>query len=227
MEFFLNERFANLDSKLRRGFHITSTNLDEHNYIVENLEGLETFYSHYGAELVKTADSVFYLRNKENALMGRETLTPLEMTVGRILCYVKINLHSYDNLMSGWVPFDVIINEMKQLVPTEKLSQIYKHKDALTDQELQKFIERIKRVLRKFKKLNFVALKGNDYMYVQTTDAIYRFANDQRGVDSNDELCRMLAHEGEISRLDEDVDDYQEEKAVNEEQLDLIGSGNE
>ena len=221
--------FAVVDTKLRGGCHIIPSDQVNWSFISDNSEELSSFYSNYRADLVLTPEQVFYLRPKANALLGRTTLTSLEMLVGRLLCYMYLNLHNFDKTLSGWMQFDVFVSEFKSVVTNEKLSEVYKSKDAFTDTELGRLIERLKTVIRRFKRWGFVQVSESDGFALNITPAILRFAADAAGQDDVKEIQRLLLKEGEICNLDAEVADYvqTDEEDATEEQLDLLGEGNE
>jgi len=228
MMLYQEELFPIMDTKLRAGYHVTEGDGDLSSFISENFEQISAFYGSYKVELVRSQDQVFYLRARESSLMGRTTLSALDMLIGRVLCYIKINLHNYDMNVSGWLSFDVVMGEIKSIVPADKLGEIYKSKDTLTDQELVKFIDKVKTTIRRLKKLNFLSLKESDEMFIKVNNAIYRFSSDVRGVDNSDEIYQMIVSEGEMSSLSDGVEEYQSENSEQktEEQLDFI-SGEE
>lgn len=221
------DKFARIDTLLRSGYHITTRDLEEFNYISHISDELKEFYSLYGVELVKTSESVYYLRTQDRSLMNRRTLDEFEMTIGRLLCYMQMNLHAYTDILDGWISFESIVDEMNNLIPSEKLARIYKRKDGLTDQELISLVKKIRSKLQFFKSINMVQLKGGENLFVRPTDSIFRFASDKRGQDENDEIYAMLSSEGEYASLGEGVDDYtideKEDREKREEQLDMLG----
>ena len=222
-----DERFARVDTMLRSGYHISSQNIDELNYMNEICDSLREFYSLYGVELVKTPESVYYLRTQDRSLMSRRTLDELEMTIGRVLCYMRFNLHNYKDILDSWIPFEEFIKEINSLIPQEKIARMYKGKQVLTDQEMMSFVKKVRSKLRLFKEFNFVQLRGGDNLFIRPGDSIFRFASDMRGADEKDELYQMLSAEGEVSTLT-DVESYSEENDTEEEQLDFLeGNNNE
>jgi chromosome partition protein MukE len=231
MTLFKEELFPIMDTKLRAGYHVTEDDGELSSFMSENFDGVSEFYNSYKVELVRTQDHVFYLRARDGSLMGRTTLSSVDMLVGRVLCYIKINLHNYDMNVSGWLSFDVIMGEIKVLVPVDKMAEIYKAKDSLTDQELFKFVDKVKTSIRRLRRLNFLMLKDSGQMFVKINSAIYRFSSDVRGVDDSDEIYQMIVSEGEMNSLSEGVGEYQEDKisescdVTGEVQLDFIQKG--
>lgn len=231
MSIFQSPFFPQVDTKLRAGYHISEDDIELTSFVSEHLDELREFYSNYAVDLVRTSEHVFYLRAKDNSMMGRVTLSALDMLVGRLLCYMKMHLHDYDRGMTGWFPFESLIAEFRALVPSDVVAAIYKSRENLTDQELNKLVDKIKTTLRRLKKLNFVSLKEGAELYVKVNNGIFRFSADVRSGDEGEGLLRLIREEGEMDLLDADVEDYQvddkQDLGPSEDQLDFLAENNQ
>ena len=63
-----NPLFPKLDTALRSGKHISADDLDQHSYLLDYHDELESFYSRYQVELIKAPEGFFYLRPRSTTL---------------------------------------------------------------------------------------------------------------------------------------------------------------
>jgi len=197
-----NPLFPKLDTALRSGRHISADDLDNHSFLLEYHDELESFYARYQAELIKAPESFFYLRPRPSSDIGTSVLSELDMLVGKVLCYLYL---SPDRLANEGV-FSVadLQEELLNLADEQQLLRMVNQRSGGTDLDKRKLLERIRTSLRRLRRLGMVISLGQSERF-RVNEAVFRFGADVRGDEDPREVQLRMIREGEAILHDDEL----------------------
>ncbi len=197
-----NPLFPKLDTALRSGRHISADDLDNHSFLLEYHDELESFYARYQAELIKAPESFFYLRPRPSSDIGTSVLSELDMLVGKVLCYLYL---SPDRLANEGV-FSVadLQEELLNLADEQQLLRMVNQRSGGTDLDKRKLLERMRTSLRRLRRLGMVVSLGQSERF-RVNEAVFRFGADVRGDEDPREVQLRMIREGEAILHDDEL----------------------
>lgn len=165
---FTTSQFAEIDTALRRGRHISRGDIGAYEFITQNFDDFESFYAAYGARLIQHPDGFFFLLAK-GGLMPTRVLHRSAMHLGMFIAFKRRDpdLTRSDGLMS----IAGLIQDLETSVPAETLTQVYapKQKASLEGERIH---AEVMRALKVLSDLDFIEING-DHLFAH--DAINRF----------------------------------------------------
>ncbi|CDL87406.1 chromosome partition protein MukE [Xenorhabdus cabanillasii] len=195
-----NTLFPELDSQLRSGRHIGMDNLDNHAFLMDFQEELETFYSRYNVELIRAPEGFFYLRPRSNTLISRSVLSELDMMVGKILCYLYLSPERLSN--QGIFTYQELYEELLSLADENKLMKLVNQRSTGSDLDKQKLQEKVRTSLNRLRRLGMVYFLQNDSNKFTITEAVFRFGADVRSGDDPREAQLRMIRDGEAMSVE-------------------------
>jgi chromosome condensin MukBEF MukE localization factor len=165
-----HQLFPKLDTALRRGIHITSSDYVSHEFLARNFVELATFYGRYDASLIDHPDGFFFLRTDGSVIPNRSLSKPC-MHLGQLLAYLA--RESAIARTRGILQLDELYQTMSTMCAAELLAQIYvpNAKNSVSPQQIK---NEILRCLKVFAQLNMITFeRGREA--IQLTEAIGRF----------------------------------------------------
>lgn len=166
---FTTPQFAEIDTALRRGRHISRDTIGTYEFITQNYDDFESFYSAYGVRLIQHPDGFFFLLAK-GGLMPTRLLPRSAMHLGMFIAFKRRDpdLTRSDGRMS----IAGLIQDLETSVPAETLVQVYapKQKASLEGERIHTEVMRALRVLAE---LDFIEISGDQLI---AHEAINRFA---------------------------------------------------
>ncbi|WP_340611044.1 chromosome partition protein MukE [Xenorhabdus bharatensis] len=190
-----NTLFPELDSQLRSGRHIGMDDLDNHAFLMDFQEELETFYSRYNVELIRAPEGFFYLRPRSNTLISRSVLSELDMMVGKILCYLYLSPERLSN--QGIFTFQELHEELLSLADENRLMKLVNQRSTGSDLDKQKLQEKVRTSLNRLRRLGMAYFLQNDSNKFMITEAVFRFGADVRSGDDPREAQLRMIRDGE------------------------------
>ncbi|MCC8365947.1 MULTISPECIES: chromosome partition protein MukE [unclassified Xenorhabdus] len=207
-----NTLFPELDSQLRSGRHIGMDDLDNHAFLMDFQEELETFYSRYNVELIRAPEGFFYLRPRSNTLISRSVLSELDMMVGKILCYLYLSPERLSN--QGIFTFQELHEELLSLADENRLMKLVNQRSTGSDLDKQKLQEKVRTSLNRLRRLGMAYFLQNDSNKFMITEAVFRFGADVRSGDDPREAQLRMIRDGEAmpveSSLSQEGNEHEE-----------------
>ncbi|PHM37912.1 chromosome partition protein MukE [Xenorhabdus innexi] len=207
-----NTLFPELDSQLRSGRHIGMDDLDNHAFLMDFQEELETFYSRYNVELIRAPEGFFYLRPRSNTLISRSVLSELDMMVGKILCYLYLSPERLSN--QGIFTFQELHEELLSLADENRLMKLVNQRSTGSDLDKQKLQEKVRTSLNRLRRLGMAYFLQNDSNKFMITEAVFRFGADVRSGDDPREAQLRMIRDGEAmpveSSLSQESNEHEE-----------------
>lgn len=166
---FTTPQFAEIDTALRRGRHISRNDIGTYEFITQNFDDFESFYSAYGVRLIQHPDGFFFLLAK-GSLMPTRILPRSAMHLGMFIAFKRRDpdLTRSDGRMS----IAGLIQDLETSVPADTLAQVYapKQKASLEGERIHTEVMRALKVLAE---LDFIETNGDQLI---AHEAINRFA---------------------------------------------------
>ncbi|CDH22748.1 chromosome partition protein MukE [Xenorhabdus bovienii] len=213
-----NTLFPELDSQLRSGRHIGVDDLDNHAFLMDFQEELETFYARYNVELIRAPEGFFYLRPRSTTLIPRSVLSEMDMMVGKILCYLYLSPERLSN--QGIFTFQELYDELLSLADESKLMKLVNQRSTGSDLDKQKLQEKARTSLNRLRRLGMAYFLQNDSNKFTITETVFRFGADVRsGDDPREAQLRMIRDgeampvEGNLSQEDNEHEEVSEHSA--------------
>ncbi|CDG97950.1 chromosome partition protein MukE [Xenorhabdus bovienii] len=190
-----NTLFPELDSQLRSGRHIGMDDLDNHAFLMDFQEELETFYARYNVELIRAPEGFFYLRPRSTTLIPRSVLSEMDMMVGKILCYLYLSPERLSN--QGIFTFQELYDELLSLADESKLMKLVNQRSTGSDLDKQKLQEKARTSLNRLRRLGMAYFLQNDSNKFTITETVFRFGADVRSGDDPREAQLRMIRDGE------------------------------
>ena len=204
--------FAEIDTELRQGRHVSSHETERYGFLRDAQEHLEGFYRQYDCELRRAADGFFYLVPNGDRL-GRRRLSGAEMLVGQALALLYLDPQTVRS--RGVIASAQVVQRLETLVGRDRLvAELFprrKHRDERVAQDTVR--KEIGNALRALAGLGFVNVV--EAGQVRLCPALLRFADPVRGLEDRSEALARLIAEGEVQSDDTDgtPDEVEEEEA--------------
>lgn len=218
-----NPLFPKLDTWLRSGRHISADDLDNHSFLMEFHDELESFYGRYHVELIKAPEGFFYLRPRASSEIGTSVLSELDMLVGKVLCYLFLSPDRLAN--EGMFTLTDLQEELMTLADERQLLRMVNQRSGGSDLDKRKLLEKMRTSLRRLKRLGMVVQVGNGDKF-RINESVFRFGADVRSDEDPREVQLRMIREGEAILHDDELptsehllDDSEDE--LEEEQLGL------
>ncbi len=189
-----NPLFPKLDNALRSGRHISADDLDNHSFLLEFHDELDSFYGRYQAELIKAPESFFYLRPRPSSELGTSVLAELDMLVGKVLCYLYLSPERLAN--EGVFSITDLQEELLNLADERQLLRMVTQRSGGSDLDKRKLLERMRTSLRRLQRLGMVAPLGQGERF-RVNEAVFRFGADVRGDEDPKAVLLRMIREGE------------------------------
>lgn len=196
-----NALFPALDSLLRSGRHIGVEELDNHAFLMDFQEELESFYRRYNVELVRAPEGFFYLRPRSTTLIPRSVLSELDMMVGKILCYLYLSPERLAH--EGIFTQQELYDELLGLADENKLLKLVNQRSTGSDLDRQKLQEKVRTSLNRLRRLGMVWFMGNDASKFRITESVFRFGADVRSGDDAREAQLRMIRDGEAMPIEQ------------------------
>ncbi len=211
-----NTLFPALDSQLRSGRHVGVEELDNHAFLMDFQEELESFYRRYNVELVRAPEGFFYLRPRSTTLIPRSVLSELDMMVGKILCYLYLSPERLAH--EGIFTQQELYDELLSLADETKLLKLANQRSTGSDFDRQKLQEKVRSSLNRLRRLGMVWFMGNDAAKFRIAEAIFRFGADVRSGDDPREAQLRMIRDGEAMPIEQalSLSDFQDDNDGNE-----------
>lgn len=195
-----NSLFPALDSQLRSGRHIGIDELDNHAFLMDFQDELESFYTRYSVELIRAPEGFFYLRPRSTTLIPRSVLSELDMMVGKILCYLYLSPErlAHEGIFSQQELYD----ELLSLADESKLLKFVNQRSTGSDLDRQKLQEKVRTSLNRLRRLGMIYFMGNDSTKFRITEAVFRFGADVRSGDDVRESQLRMIRDGEAMQVE-------------------------
>lgn len=190
-----NPLFPALDSQLRGGRHISIEELDNHAFLMDFQEELESFYGRYNVELIRAPEGFFYLRPRSTTLIARSVLSELDMMVGKILCYLYLSPERLAH--EGIFSQEELYDELLSLADENKLLKFVNQRSTGSDLDRQKLQEKVRTSLNRLRRLGMLYFVGHDSSKFRLTEAVFRFGADVRSGDDIRAAQLRMIREGE------------------------------
>jgi chromosome partition protein MukE len=186
MLIYMQPHFAEVDTALRTGFHVTANNFAEYEFIAQNFDALSGFYRSYHSTLTEHPDGFFYLQTDDNSTIPSRTLPRPCMHLGQLLALMARDPSITKT--KGVVTTDHLFKTLGAMFSTTILGKIYAPhaKGMSTEEKIQK---EIRRALRTLAQLNFIVLDKNEASLSMTV-AINRFVEIARHDNEPSEAAR-------------------------------------
>lgn len=168
MSVLFTRQFAQADTALRQGKHISRQEYKDYEFVSHNFDEMERFYLTYQCRLVQHPDGFFYLLPRGD-LMPVKTLPAAAMHLGQ---FIALKCRDPDiTRTDGRINTAALINDLETTIPAETLSRVYgrKQKEVLSGERIH---EEVRRALRLLGELRFVRIEGEE---IVPTEAIARF----------------------------------------------------
>lgn len=192
MSIFFKPLFAQVDTALRRGSHITLGDYAAHEFVAQNFDAMQEFYETYQCSLVEHPDGFFFLMTEDSIIPSRVLPKPC-VHIGQLLA-----LMARDPAITktrGVVSIDNIFQTLSTMFSPDLLNKIYapKTREIGTDKQIKKEVQK---ALRTLSQLNFILLE-NGGEAIRMTEAINRFVDVAR---HNNEPSNIIQRDLEIKR---------------------------
>ncbi|PWC09296.1 chromosome partition protein MukE [Brenneria roseae subsp. americana] len=195
-----NLLFPALDSQLRAGRHIGIEELENHAFLMDFQEELESFYSRYNVELIRAPEGFFYLRPRSTTLIPRSVLSELDMMVGKILCYLYLSPERLAH--EGIFSQQELYEELLSLADENKLLRLVNQRSTGSDLDRQKLQEKVRTSLNRLRRLGMIYFMGSDNSKFRITESVFRFGADVRSGDDAREAQLRMIRDGEAMPVD-------------------------
>lgn len=181
---FTTEQFAQIDTALRRGRHISSSEIGHYSFITQNFDDFDSFYAAYGARLVKHPDGFFFLLAK-GSMMPTRILSPSAMHLGMFIAFKRRDPEI--TLTDGRMSIVGLIQDLETSVPAETLTKVYapKQKASLEGERIH---TEVMRALKLLAELDFIEISGDQ---LTANDAINRFAELAKHSNAPSEVAKI------------------------------------
>ena len=208
---FLDSKFPQIDVALRRGGHITRTDVVAYETLCQHFAELRQFYLGYGCLLVQHPNDFFFLVPSEGVIRSRE-LSKACMHVGIFLAAKARDpeiTRTAGKISAAW-----LMQAIKASVPRETLQQIYapKQREASIDVRIA---EEIEKALDTLARLNFIERQDD---VIRVTDAIHRFGDLARHQNAPDSPARLLLETERGVAFEETREPQEEENGGDEDE---------
>lgn len=204
MEVIASRFFPEVDTRLRRGYHLSSDDgKGWFAFVQESYQSLHELYRRYGMNLVVVRDGYAYLDN-QGAIYGRRTLTLPEMLVGQALTIVRLTPSALRS--SGRYHVESLYSAVAQLTGQQGLSRLlhYKSRPKTPEELIRKVQEAIRNSLGELDRLGFVAFDNASDEF-ETFRCSDRFVESFGNPELDPEACiDQLIEEGHAAYLDAD-----------------------
>lgn len=183
MIFFAKE-FAEIDTALRLGKHLSRRDYGTHEFITRHFDDLERFYAGYGCRLVQHPDGFFFLLARGGMMPTRR----LPRSVMHLGMFIALKTRDPELTRSdGRMSVDGLIRDLETSIPADTLSKVYapKQKEVLTGSRVH---EEIMRAMRTLAELGFIDMLGEQ---IHALEAIQRFAELARHNNTPDQTARI------------------------------------
>ena len=165
---YTTQNFAEIDVALRRGKHISRSDITSYEFVTQNFDAFEEFYAAYGVRLIQHPDGFFFLLAR-GSMMPTRVLRQSAMHLGMFIALKKQDpeLTRTDGQMS----ISGLIQDLETSVPAETLAKIYapKQKASLEGERIHSEVIRTLKVLQE---LDFIEMQGDT---LTPLDAVNRF----------------------------------------------------
>ncbi len=193
-----NPLFPAVDSQLRSGRHISLDQLDNHAFLMDFQDELDTFYRRYNVELIRAPEGFFYLRPKATTLIARSVLTELEMLVGKVLCYLYLSPERL--AQQGIFSTQEVYDELLNLADENKLLKAVNQRSSGSDLDKQKLAEKVRAALNRLRRLGMIHTVGEQNSGKFTiSESVFRFGAEVRSGDDPREAQLRLIRDGEAA----------------------------
>jgi chromosome partition protein MukE len=181
---FTTPQFAEIDTALRRGKHISRSEIGTYEFITQNFDDFESFYAAYGTRLIQHPDGFFFLLAK-GGLMPTRILSRSAMHLGMFIAFKRRDpdLTRSDGRMS----ISGLVQDLETSVPAETLTKVYapKQKASLEGERIH---SEVMRALKVLENLDFIETSGDQ---LTTNEAINRFAELAKHSNAPTETAKM------------------------------------
>lgn len=181
---FTTTQFAEVDTALRRGKHISRNDIGTYEFVTQNFDDFESFYAAYGARLIQHPDGFFFLLAR-GALIPTRLLPQSAMHLGMFIAFKRRDpdLTRSDGRMS----IAGLLQDLETSVPADTLTQVYapKQKASLEGERIH---AEVMKALKLLAELDFVEIDGDQLI---AHESINRFA----------ELAKHSNAPGETAKL--------------------------
>lgn len=181
---YTTRQFAEIDTALRRGKHISRSEIGTYEFITQNFDEFESYYLAYEVRLVQHPDGFFFLLAK-GGLMPTRILGRSAMHLGMFIAFKRRDpdLTRYDGRMS----ISGLLKDLETSVPAETLAQVYapKQKASLEGERIHTEVLRALKVLAD---LDFIEISGDQLI---ANEAINRFAELAKHSNAPTETAKM------------------------------------
>jgi chromosome partition protein MukE len=181
---YTTTQFAEIDTALRRGRHISRGDIGTYEFITQNFDDFESFYAAYGARLIQHPDGFFFLLAK-GSMMPTRILPRSGMHLGMFIAFKR---RDPDVTRSdGRMSIAGLIHDLETSVPAETLAQVYapKQKASLEGERIHSEVMRAFKLLAE---LDFIEING-DQLIVH--EAINRFAELAKNSNTPSETAKL------------------------------------
>lgn len=181
---FYTREFAEIDTALRRGKHLSRSDYATHEYVSQHFEDMERFYASYGCRLIQHPDGFFFLLTR-GGLMPVRTLPRSVMHLGM---FIALKVRDPELTRSdGRMSVAGLILDLETSISVETITKVYapKQKEVLSGARVH---EEIMRVLRTLDELGFVEMMGDQLI---AREAIQRFAEMARHNNAPTETAKL------------------------------------
>lgn len=170
MDILNKPRFAEIDTALRIGTHVSSGDYGAYEFVAQNFDELSELYSKYGATLVAHPDGFYFLNTVDSVIPSR--VLPKSCThLGKLLAYLAREPETIKT--GGTITFERVLQTMSTMFSPELVRRIYTWNGNGADKHV---IKEIERALRLLANLGFVQLEGG-LSKITFTPAIGRFVD--------------------------------------------------
>lgn len=165
---FYTRQFAQVDTDLRHGRHLSRQDFQTYEFITQNYDDLARFYGTYHSRLVQHPDGFFFLLPRGDLIPSR-ALPGSAMHLGQ---FIALKCRDPDlTRTDGRISVAGLLADLETTIPVETLSRVYgrKQKEVLSGERIN---EEIRRALRLLDDLQFIRVEGGD---IVPLEAITRF----------------------------------------------------
>lgn len=181
---FTTTQFAEIDSALRRGRHISRSDIGTYEFITQNFDDFESFYAAYGVRLIQHPDGFFFLLAKGSLMLTR-ILPRSAMHLGMFIAFKRRDpdLTRSDGRMS----IAGLIQDLETSVPADTLAQVYapKQKASLEGGRIH---TEVMRTLKLLAELDFIETSGDQLI---AHEAINRFTELAKHANAPTEAAKL------------------------------------
>lgn len=200
--------FPEVDLALRRGRHIDMNDAEWFAFLSDAQLLLETFYSRYDCELIRSRDGYFYLLPTGDKL-GRRHMKKREMLVGQALALMFLDPETLK--AAGVVTVAQVLELLTSLIGDSALVKaLNPRRGHPADKRVAeaKARKEIRTALRELGRLGFVDSLDDDRLRLR--EALMRFADPVRGLTDRAAAMAQLIETGQVVVVDDERDDSDE-----------------